>query len=720
MKNKITVAVFLACVLLLDASFGSSLETAANLPIYTDALSNEWMDWSWGASVDLQAIIPVQAGTRSIAVQITAAWGALYLHNDASVNVAEYDRLSFWVHGGSAGGQELRVVINGGGPAYAVTATANQWTQMVVPFNLVGSPTSLEDIYWQDTSGFPQPVFYLDQVELLARDGSVTVTPPPTPGVGPALTVNAGQGRKPISPYIYGMNFADEGLAAELDLPVRRRGGNSTTRYNWQIDTYNTGSDWYFENIGEQNPAPQNLPDGSAADRFVEQDLRTGTETILTVPMIGWVAKIRPDGHPYDCGFKVSVYGSQQEVDPWDEDCGNGVGLSGAEITGNDPHDTSIAVTPEFVVDWVDHLVEKYGTAAQGGVEFYNLDNEPMLWNSTHRDVHPAGATYDELRTRTYQYAAAVKEADPSAKTLGPVLWGWCAYFYSAADGCGPGDDYASHSNMAFVPWYLQQMQAYQAVNGVRILDYLDLHYYPQANGVALADNEGTSATQALRLRSTRSLWDPTYIDESWISDTETGGVAVNLIGRMKAWVNSYYPGTKLAITEYNWGALGTINGALAQADVLGIFGREGVDLATLWGPPESNNPGAFAFRMYRNYDGLGNKFGETSILSASADQGKLAIYAAQRSDLALTILVINKTGDNLTSSLSLIGFTPATTAQVYRYSGVNLDEIVAQPVQVVSQNGFSATYPANSITLFVIRPGVPLDQRSYLPMMLR
>jgi len=401
-------------------------------------------------------------------------------------------------------------------------------------------------------------------------------------------------------------------------------------------------------------------------------------------------------------------------------DCGNGVRSSGVEITGNDPSDTSIAITPQFVEDWVDHLVENYGTAAQGGVQFYNLDNEPMLWNSTHRDVHPAGATYDELRTRTYQYAAAVKEADPSAKTLGPVLWGWCAYFYSAADDCGPGSDYASHDNMAFVPWYLQQMQAYQTAHGVRILDYLDLHYYPQADDVALADGAGTAATQALRLRSTRSLWDPTYKDESWISDMETGGVAVNLIGRMKAWVTGYYPGTKLAITEYNWGALGTLNGALTQADVLGIFGREGVDLATLWSPPEADDPGAFAFRMYRNYDGLGHKFGETSILSASADQGKLAIYAAQRSDLALTILVINKTGGSLTSSLSLSGFTPATTAQVYRYSGANLNAIVAQPAQVVGPNGFSATFPANSITLFVIRLGVPLDQHGYLPMMLR
>ena len=195
-------------------------------------------------------------------------------------------------------------------------------------------------------------------------------------------------------------------------------------------------------------------------------------------------------------------------------------------------------------------------------------------------------------------------------KTLGPVLWGWCAYFFSALDECSSGADYTSHGNTAFVAWYLQQMKAYEQAHGVRLLDYLDLHYYPQADGVSLS-GAGNAATQALRLRSTRSLWDPTYVDESWIGGAGWQGGIVKLIPRMKEWVTANYPGTKLAITEYNWGALDHINGALAQADVLGIFGREGLDLATLWGPPTANQPGAYAFRMYRNYDGQHHTFGD-------------------------------------------------------------------------------------------------------------
>jgi hypothetical protein len=700
----------------------SITQAASDLTIYGDALAAGWADWSWGTTRNLSNASPVQGGTASISVKYEAAWAGFYLHANTPVDLANYDRLRFWIHGGSAGSQRLRVVANGSDPSIAVTANANQWKQVEVLLSSLGDPASLNDLYWQDTTGGGQAVFYLDGIVLVAR-----TSPPPltaTPGSGPALSVNVAANRKPISPHIYGLNFADEALANELDLPINRWGGNATTRYNYLNDTYNTASDWYFQNIPNANSNVGALPAGSASDKFVEQNNRTATESILTAPHIGWVAKRRPPtgGHPYDCGFSLAKYGAQQTFDPWDPDCGNGVRTNGSNVTGNDPADTSVAITPSFVQGWVNHLKSRFGTAANGGVQFYNLDNEPMLWNSTHRDVHPNPVTYNELRDRTYQYAAALKQADSTALTLGPVLWGWCAYWYSAADNCAPGSDYQSHGNTPFSIWYLQQMKAYEQANGVRLLDYLDWHYYPQASGVALQP-AGNTNTQALRLRSTRSLWDASYVDESWIAQSGPDGGVVRLIPRMREWVNAHYPGTKLAITEYNWGGLEHLNGALAQADVLGIFGREGLDLATLWAPPESDQPGVFAFRVYRNYDGNGSKFGETSVQASSTDQDKLAIYAAQRNgDQALTVVVINKTGGAISSNVALAGFSPAPSAQVYRYSGANLNALVAQPSQTVLANGFSATFPANSITLFVIQPGTPLvlDKRVYLPVVRR
>jgi hypothetical protein len=244
----------------------------------------------------------------------------------------------------------------------------------------------------------------------------------------------------------------------------------------------------------------------------------------------------------------------------------------------------------------------------------------------------------------------------------------------------------------------------------------LDLHYYP-----AVRDGEpavalslvGDAALQARRLASTRSLWDPTYVDESWISVAE-GPTQIQLIPRMRQWVADNYPGTKLAITEYNWGGLEHINGALAQAEVLGIFGREGVDVAALWNYPDENEPldyerfeelpGAYAFRLYRNYDGQGSKFGETSVQATSSDQSKLSVFAAQRSsDGSLTLLIINKTGETQTANLAISNLTSSGPAQVYRYSEANLNAIEHLPDQPVGAASATTSFPANSITLFQI-----------------
>lgn len=519
-------------------------------------------------------------------------------------------------------------------------------------------------------------------------------------GADIALTVDATLVRHLIPDEIYGMNFAAPELAAELRLGVNRWGGNATTRYSYLHDTANRGSDWYFENIPDSNEHPEDLPHGSAADTFVAANQGNGTQSILTIPLIGWTPKARG----YDCGYAVEKYGAQQKVDVW-RPCGNGILPDGTPITWNDPGDTSVAATAAFVSGWVQHLVSVFGTADQGGVRFYNLDNEPMLWPHTHRDVHPAYTSYDELRDRTYTYAAAVKAADPAAQTLGPVVWGWMAYFWSALDTQNGYQDRANHGGMAFIPWYLQQMQLYESQNSTRILDYLDLHYYPQATGVTLS-NAGSTATQQLRLRSTRSLWDPTYRDESWISDTTDEGVM--LLPRMQAWINSYYPGTRLAITEYNWGGLEHLNGALTQADVLGIFGEFGLHLATLWSPPATSQPGAFAFRMYRNYDGLGGRFGEQSVLATSSKRDDMAVYAARRgADKALTIMVINKTGTPQSAILSLAGGGAAQTCEVYRYSGASLGAISHQADIAVVDDRITALFPAQSITMLTL-PFVP------------
>ena len=405
----------------------------------------------------------------------------------------------------------------------------------------------------------------------------------------------------------------------------------------------------------------------------------------------------------------------------------------------NDPTDTSVAIDQSFVGGWVNFLVGQFGTAANGGVAIYGLDNEPEYWNGVHKDVHPIPFTYDELSSKGIAYAAAIKAQDPSALVSGPVISNWTQYFYSATDvangynhspSCPQANptDRLAHGDVPLIEYYLQQFQKYQTMNNTRLLDYVDLHTYFAAPGAAFALTGNTTLQQA-RLNSTRVFWDSTYTDPNYTDPTDTPMTqacmgqpyAPNLINLEKGWVARDYPGTKLAITEYNWGGQEAINGALAQADILGIFGREGLDLGTLWGPaplvqytqsgPFYQAPGTIAFEAFTNYDGNNSHFGETAVTSTSANQGQLAVYGATRTaDNTLTVVVINKGYGDLTTTLSLPNLKPNGSAQSYLYSATNLTKIVPQagitvtaPTGTGTTSSLSTLFPAQSITVLVI-----------------
>ena len=178
----------------------------------------------------------------------------------------------------------------------------------------------------------------------------------------------------------------------------------------------------------------------------------------------------------------------------------------------------------------------------------------------------------------------------------------------------------------------------------------------------------------------------------------------VKLIPRVHGWVNSnYYSGTPVALTEYNWGAEGHINGATAQADLLGIFGRYGLSIATRWTVPAASTPTFKAMQMYRNYDGKHGTFGDTSVFAQGSNLNQLAVFAAQRAlDGALTVMAVNKvlSGDTLVT-FKLQNFASAGSASVYQLTSANKITHLANVTW--SASNFSKTLPPQSITLFVL-----------------
>ncbi len=489
------------------------------------------------------------------------------------------------------------------------------------------------------------------------------------PAAPVAVTVNPTLDRHPINPLVYGVNFGTTQEFTGVPYTVRRWGGNSTTRYNWQLDTHNTASDWFFMNIPSDIANPAALPDGSDADLFVAETRGAGAEVVMTAPTIGWTPKARRK----DWGFSVARYGAQTATECtatggafWcTADAGNGTrAADGQPIAGNDPHDTSLEIGPDFVAGWMAHLASRFGSASGGGVRYWALDNEPALWNSTHRDVHPSPLTYDELWQRTSDYASRIKQADPAAQVMGPVSWGWCEYFYSAADGCGPGPDRVAHGNLPLLEWWLKQVNDHPLAGGARLVDLLDVHYYPQ-DGSALNDDE-SAATSARRLRMLKSLYDSTYVDESWI------GQPVRLIPRMKQMIAARAPGLGLAITEYHFGGDTGISSAIAQAEALAIFGREGVSLATRWVAPQHGTRCEDAFRMFLAYDGAGARVTGQSVRATSAAVDRVGAYAIDDGPAGrLHVLLFNKStvaetahltvADGLGTNVALWRFTAAT-----------------------------------------------------------
>ena len=520
----------------------------------------------------------------------------------------------------------------------------------------------------------------------------------PNAGTTPTvITVDAGAGRHLISPLIYGVAFASPEQLQALNATLNRSGGNGTTRYNWKLNASNHANDYFFESIGETSAVP-----GESGDTFVAGSKAGGAQPMLTVPMLGWVAKLGPNREKL-AGFSVKKYGPQSKTDPYMPDAGNGLKPDGkTEVPAGDPNDANTPATPDFQRGWLEHLTTRWGKAAGGGVGWYLLDNEPALWNGTHRDAHPKGATMEEVLADMLAYASMIKSVDPAAKTLGPEEWGWNGYIYSGADeqyGAAHGwngtfPDRAGHGGMDYLPWLLDQVHKHDLKTGKRSLDVFTAHIYPQ--GGDFTDDISPKIT-ALRNRSTRALWDPNYTDESWIK------AKIMLIPRLKQWVQAYYPGTKTGITEYNWGAEGTMNGATAQADLWGIFGREGLDLATRWTTPAQASPTFKAMQMYRNYDGKKSTFGSISVSDRVPDPDALASFAALRqSDGALTVMVVNKSLSSPTPmALSLSHFASGTSAQAWQLAGGGA--ITRLPDAALTGSRLDATLPAQSVTLFVI-----------------
>jgi len=448
------------------------------------------------------------------------------------------------------------------------------------------------------------------------------------------IVVDVQSARHPISPLIYGVNYGTTQQLRDLRAPVNRSGGDAAETYNYEIDGRNSGRDWYFESY----PADHADITMQYGDSFVDQTFHGGSAPMLTIPMVGWVTKLGPNRSRL-AAYSVKKYGAQQAVDPSGyTDAGNGVRPDGSLMLHNDPNDAMMPDSLQRETAWMQHNLKRWNSAAKGGIPYYLLGNEPSRWHDIHRHVHPVGTHASELAAKTIALANMVHHADASAKVLAPEEWAPVGTTKSGFDqqieethSKAVPDRVCETGGMDLFPWLLTQWK-----KAGHPVDIVSVHYYPQHDEYS---HDVSGERQQLRNRSTRGLWDKSYQDIPWKQEP------TDLIASVRAAVDHYYwPGTPIAITEYGWGADKHMNGATAQADVLGIFGREGVYLATRWIVPPTGTPAYLAMKLFRNYDDKGSGFGDISVSAKAPDPDKVSAFAAERSSThSVTILLVNK-----------------------------------------------------------------------------
>ncbi|MEM9134812.1 MAG: glycoside hydrolase family 44 protein [Actinomycetota bacterium] len=721
----VLVALGLAATGLTVLNLPVSAAEEVTVDLYDDGIVAPFGDYSWG-EVDYVSSTEVADGSVAMAATL-GPWEGLYLGTGEAVSIPLDGELRFAVHGGSNPDARLQVQLvgvgGGQGPAVVVDAPGGTWTDVAIPLADLGGFGQIQGLWWQESQGAALSTIYVDSVSIVGittptggGDGSGSGSNPAA--TGPGLAVSFDQHTvvrsvtdpytdvttdqaiafpHPISVDVYGMNFAPDALREELDVPVNRWGGNAVERYNHKLGTTSLGNDWYFAISADEGDTDHAFESGNQAD---------GTDSIITIPLMGYVAG--PAGtcsFPTDDRFGAPNNAGQQDstITHWLDSsvmCGNGY-RNGEFLGAVDPSITSIAVDESWAREWVAALVAQHGTAADGGVEYYAMGNEPGLWHSTHGDIRPAPIPRAEIIARNLSYGMAVKSVDPTASVIGPVSWSGHSYYVTRdelLDGRYPG------VLPTFLADYLGAMAAAEAQTGDRVLDTLAVNFYD--------DRVYGGGSDELRLEATRQLWDPGYAPADWwVTRDFLKGDGSAVIPRLQSLIDANYPGTDLAITEYNFGAPETVAGGLAQADALGIMGREGLDMATVWEPYAdwlnmsveqfSNRPIIHAFRLYRNYDGQGGRFGDVSLHATSSDEGAVSIYAAERSaDGALTLMVINKSTTAQASALDLGGRTG--TAEAYRFSGADLNGV--QPVGDVAIGADTVLQlPARSATLLVL-----------------
>jgi len=195
-----------------------------------------------------------------------------------------------------------------------------------------------------------------------------------------------------------------------------------------------------------------------------------------TMPMLGWVAKEAENGTNHNWSFSVATYGPQCSTDPYNPDAATVRRPVHGQLQHQYQPVTTQASTSAYIHwsipkrlhhgnclyrdEWASALATAFGSAtcnvpysAITSCHFYDMDNEPEIWNGSHMDVHPAPPGYSELANLFETEGTALKTWDPNAVRFGPITCCW-NFLWSAGSST---DGRSTYAGIDYVPWWLNQ-----------------------------------------------------------------------------------------------------------------------------------------------------------------------------------------------------------------------------------------------------------------------
>jgi hypothetical protein len=491
---------------------------------------------------------------------------------------------------------------------------------------------------------------------------------------------------KPISPYIYGINFYNGVSGAPPLLAFDRAGGNRWTAYNWETNASNAGSDFNYQN--DSYLSSSNVP-GEAVRGFIAADQAKGVASLVTFQLQGLVSA--DESGPVNVANPPDLTRFKTVVDK-----------KGSAFTASPSSADASVYMDEFAWALDQKLPGIFG-ASSAHPTFISLDNEPELWNSTHLEVQGHNpVTSDNFITKTIDLSKALKDQFPNVLIFGPVHYGFQGiYNWQGELAATPGG-----ANW-FPDKYLQAVKTASTAYGRPLVDVYDFHWYAEiydAGGTRILDLTSTSLSDAqiqLIVESPRDLWDPTFNDDNnsnpWIFN-ELGRAPINILGRLQAKINAENPGMKIAITEYENGGWNHIAGTIAQADNLGIFGAQGVFAANFWPPNGTYSYALAGFRAFRGFDGASANFGDTSLQATSSSVKDVVVYASLDSTAPSRVVFVAINRSNAAKVAAINGQFLSGTAHIYQMTAASAQ--AQNPVEPVAAGQIPASGSSLTITL--------------------